>query len=311
MQRVVGVPGIPWPDPCRRFCVFQCCPLGVAGCRRPRQYQRSDGAGTVRSSWCRVIGAGPIHAGWAGGTAQQRIDWQNEIDGALETYNLFASISSGAFLSYNGAGATMRTVNNANISCPNANWNGTSANFCSNVTSDDVVTHEWGHAYTEFTNNLIYQWQSGALNESYSDIWGETVDLLNARQTDVPAGIRRNMHCSSLGRNFPGAPEEASLRWQMGEDSTAFGTPIRDMWYPECANDPGSVASPAYHCLLHDSGGVHSNSGVPNRAFALMVDGDPALGSDACNGDIGWYLDDIRVCDCEGSTDGIFKHGFE
>ena len=44
-------------------------------------------------------------------------------------------------------------------------------------TADDVVAHEWGHAYTEYTSGLIYQWQSGALNESYSDIWGETVDL--------------------------------------------------------------------------------------------------------------------------------------
>ena len=36
-----------------------------------------------------------------------------------------------------------------------------------------------GHAYTEYTSNLIYAYQSGAINESYSDIWGETIDLLN------------------------------------------------------------------------------------------------------------------------------------
>ena len=47
--------------------------------------------------------------------------------------------------------------------------------------SDDVVAHEWGHAYTEYTSGLIYQWQSGALNESYSDVWGETLDLINNR----------------------------------------------------------------------------------------------------------------------------------
>ena len=76
----------------------------------------------------------------------------------------------------------MRTINNdPEIDCPNANWNGSTTNYCDGVSSDDVVAHEWGHAYTEYTHGLIYQWQSGALNESYSDIWGETVDLINGR----------------------------------------------------------------------------------------------------------------------------------
>ena len=87
--------------------------------------------------------------------------------------------------SYDDAGARMRTVNNdPRINCPNANWNGTTTNYCNGVTSDDVVAHEWGHAYTEYTYGLIYQWQSGALNESYSDIWGETVDLINGREDE-------------------------------------------------------------------------------------------------------------------------------
>ena len=52
--------------------------------------------------------------------------------------------------------------------------------------SDDIVSHEWGHAYTEYTSGLVYQWQPGAMNESYSDIWGETVDLINARHNETP-----------------------------------------------------------------------------------------------------------------------------
>ena len=79
----------------------------------------------------------------------------------------------------------MRTVNNdPRISCPNANWNGVTTNYCNGVTSDDVVSHEWGHAYTEYTSGLIYQYQSGALNESYSDVWGETLDLINGREDE-------------------------------------------------------------------------------------------------------------------------------
>jgi Zn-dependent metalloprotease len=84
--------------------------------------------------------------------------------------------------SYDDAGAKMVTINNdPAIRCPNANWNGSTTNYCDGVSSDDVVSHEWGHAYTEYTSGLIYQWQSGALNEAYSDIWGETIDLINGR----------------------------------------------------------------------------------------------------------------------------------
>ena len=87
--------------------------------------------------------------------------------------------------SYDGNGAKRITVNNdPTIACPNANWNGVTTNYCDGVTSDDVVAHEWGHAYTEYTNGLIYQWQPGALNESYSDIWGETLDLINDREDE-------------------------------------------------------------------------------------------------------------------------------
>ncbi len=105
--------------------------------------------------------------------------------------------------SYDGNGATMRTVNDdPTIACPNANWNGNTTNYCTDVTSDDTVAHEWGHAYTEYTHGLIYQWQSGALNESYSDIWGETVDMINGRQDEDGLGdVRRTVGlCSSFTR---------------------------------------------------------------------------------------------------------------
>ena len=213
----------------------------------------------------------PIPAGWATGTDQQVTDWQNEIDGARETYNLFASMNGGSYLSYNGSDATMRTVNNdPTINCPNANWSGVSTNYCSNVTGDDTVAHEWGHAYTEYTNNLVYAWQPGALNESYSDIWGEVVDLLNGRGLDSPNTTRTAGTCSVYGT--PGGTDN-TYRWLSGEDDPAFGGAIRDMWAPTCYSDPGKVSDAQYYCSSTDSGGVHTNSGVPNHAFALMVDG--------------------------------------
>ena len=225
----------------------------------------------------------PIPGGWAGGTAQQIIDWQNEVDGAGETYDLFSNMTGGSYISYDGADAIMRTVNNdPGISCPNANWNGVSTNYCTDVTGDDTVGHEWGHAYTEYTHDLIYQWQSGALNESYSDIWGEVVDFINGRGTDTPDVVRTSNTCSSnvAGANFPGNPTIDTVRWLSGEDDPAFngipagsGNAIRDMWDPTCFGDPGKVSDTEYWCTAGDGGGVHTNSGVPNHAFALLVDG--------------------------------------
>ncbi|MCP4662334.1 MAG: hypothetical protein GY856_43605 [bacterium] len=214
----------------------------------------------------------PIPAGWAGGTAQQVTDWQNEIDGAREIYNLIASMNAGTYLSYDGADATMRTVNNdPGIFCPNAMWNGTSTNYCSGVTADDTVAHEWGHAYMQFTANLIYQWQPGALDEAYADIWGDAVDLLNGRGTDSPGGLRSTGGCSVYGSGSPSV--DNSYRWLSGEDDPAIGGAIRDLWNPNCYGDPGKVTDTQYWCTSGDGGGVHTNSGVPNHAFALIVDG--------------------------------------
>jgi Zn-dependent metalloprotease/subtilisin-like proprotein convertase family protein len=219
-------------------------------------------------------GPDPISAGWSGGSAQQVGAWQDEIDGAIESYNMVASMTNGAWLSFDGNDAILRTLNNdPNIDCPNASWNGSSTNYCDGVTGDDTVAHEWGHAFTQYTSNLIYQWQSGALNESFSDIWGEVVDLLNGRGTDAPGGLRASNGaiCSNFGQGSPQGDD--SYRWISGEDDSAFGGAIRDMWRPECYSDPGRVLSSDYWCNTGDGGGVHINSGVPNHAFALITDG--------------------------------------
>ena len=216
----------------------------------------------------------PIPGGWAGGSVAQVAAWNDEIDGAKETYNLIGSMTNGAYLSYDGLDAQMDTVNNdPGISCPNANWNGVSTNYCNGVTADDTVAHEWMHAYTQYTHNLIYQWQSGALNEAYSDIFGEIVDFLNGRGTDSPLGLRQSdgLACSTFGNGTPSTDE--TYRWLSGEDDPAFGGAIRDMWQPLCYGDPDRVGSGSYFCSTADSGGVHSNSGIPNHAFALLVDG--------------------------------------
>jgi Zn-dependent metalloprotease len=71
---------------------------------------------------------------------------------------------------------------------------------------------------------------------------------------------------------------DSSVRWLMGEDSSAFGGAIRDMYNPSCFGDPGKVSDSKYFCAAaatsaNDNGGVHTNSGVPNHGYALIVDG--------------------------------------
>ncbi len=165
--------------------------------------------------------------------------------------------------SYDAAGAKMRSVYLVNDVCPNAYWNGATTNYCPGFDADDIVSHEWGHAYTEYTHGLIYSYQSGALNESYSDIWGETIDLNNGRDT-------------LFGGTNNSAPHPNGQRWIIGEDLVGPAQNnllTRDMWDPDRLQSPGKVTSPNYFCGSGDGGGVHTNSGVPNHAYAMLVDG--------------------------------------
>ena len=52
----------------------------------------------------------------------------------------------------------------------------------------------------DYSSDLIYQWQSGALNESYADVWGETVDMINTRHNETPDTPRTEGTCSAFTR---------------------------------------------------------------------------------------------------------------
>jgi len=123
--------------------------------------------------------------------------------------------------------------------------------------ADDVVAHELTHGVTQYTSGLFYYYQSGAINESFSDLWGEFVDLTNGEGNDDP-----------------------SVRWLVGDDISGSGAG-RDMSDPTTFNDPDRMTSSYYYTGYADlysgygdSGGVHTNSGVNNKAVYLMTDGD-------------------------------------
>jgi hypothetical protein len=86
--------------------------------------------------------------------------------------------------------------------------------------------------------------------------------------------------CTSEAWDFSFMPPglDTSYRWVLGEDIAPYDPyctkcALRDMYYPECFGDPSTTASPNYYCGYRDNAGVHWNSGVINRLFALTVDG--------------------------------------
>ena len=126
--------------------------------------------------------------------------------------------------------------------------------------TDDVVAHEYTHGVTESESSLIYRNASGAINESFSDIWGEFVDLTNTRGND-----------------------NAAVRWDIGEDLP--NGRIRSMKNPPALGHPDRLGSPLYipppsqPTQGNDYGGVHSNSGVGNKLCYLLTDGGTFNGS--------------------------------
>ncbi len=153
--------------------------------------------------------------------------------------------------SLDDAGMTLiSTVDHGGIFCPNnAFWTGTQMVYCDGFAqADDVVGHELTHGMTDSTSNLFYYYQSGAISESLSDMWGEFVDQTNSSGSDG-----------------------AGDKWELGED-LPIGA-IRDMANPPAYGDPDKMSSGNYWTSASDNGGVHANSGVNNKAAYLMTDG--------------------------------------
>ncbi|MCL4106323.1 UNVERIFIED_CONTAM: hypothetical protein GTU68_003484 [Idotea baltica] len=110
------------------------------------------------------------------------------------------------------------------------------------LTALDVAGHEIAHGLTTFSANLVYQNESGALNESFSDIFGNAIEN-EARPTQ--------------------------WSWAIGEDMTNNG--IRNMQNPGNFGDPDTYLGTNYYIGAADNGGVHTNSGVQNKWYYIMV----------------------------------------
>jgi len=132
----------------------------------------------------------------------------------------------------------------------NAYWNGTQmaygdgdgTNFINFSGDLDVVGHELSHGVTEATSNLIYQNESGALNEAFSDMMGTAIEYYYG-----------------------------TGNWTIGEDITVGSNGIRNMANPNEDGDPSHYAD--RYTGTGDNGGVHINSGIANHWFYLLANG--------------------------------------
>jgi Zn-dependent metalloprotease len=127
-----------------------------------------------------------------------------------------------------------------------------------------VIGHELAHGVTQYTADLVYDGQSGALNESVSDVFGSLVEQHAKGQSTAQASWL-------IGEGlFTDQVEGMALR-SMRAPGTAYNDDV-------LGKDPQPDSMAGYVETEDDYGGVHLNSGIPNRAFYLVAE---ALGGNA------------------------------
>ena len=177
--------------------------------------------------------------------------------------------------SYDGRGAAVVATVHYRQGYDNAFWDGTQLVFGDGdgtvfgrfTKPVDVLGHELTHAVTQFTAGLTYSGQSGALNESLSDVFASCLKQRMLGHTAAEADwlIGEGIFLPSVrGR---------ALR-SMAEPGTAYDDPV-------LGKDPQVGAMSDYADTTDDNGGVHLNSGIPNRAFYLAA---TALGGSSWEG---------------------------
>ncbi|MBD3636290.1 MAG: M4 family metallopeptidase [Crocinitomicaceae bacterium] len=170
--------------------------------------------------------------------------------------------------SIDGNGFTLNSYVHYDNNYANAFWDGQRMTYGDGnttynpFTAIDITGHEITHGLTNFTANLVYSAESGALNESFSDIFGAAIEQY------------------ALPTNYD---------WLMGED---IGAPLRSMSDPNSMGDPDTYFGNNWASLTGpDNGGVHTNSGVQNYWFYLLVEGGTGTNDNADNysvNGIGW-----------------------
>jgi DNA-binding beta-propeller fold protein YncE len=186
---------------------------------------------------------------------QTQLTCSNGADTDADNAHQYAADTFVFYNTYHGRnsidnhGSTITSSVHYGINYYNAFWNGFQVVYGDWMAADDVVGHELTHGVTQHTSSLIYAYQSGAINESFSDLWGEFIDQTNGSGNDTE-----------------------SVKWLIAEDS--FNRAMRSMKNPPAYGNPDKMSSLLYYNGSADNGGVHINSGVNNKAVYLMVEGN-------------------------------------
>lgn len=196
--------------------------------------------------------------------------------GAQKTYDYFLNVHSrngidgsggpGYFTSIDGVTVLVSSLVHYSTSYNNAFWNssymtygdGDGSTF-SPLVSLDICGHEMTHGITERSAGLTYSGESGALNESFSDVFGAMVELYATGSTTPTANT-----------------------WKLGEAAytpATSGDALRYLDNPHAASNKGYTSDddPDHYAERYtgssDNGGVHINSGIPNKVFYLVAVG--------------------------------------
>lgn len=175
--------------------------------------------------------------------------------GAEQTYDYYWNVHGRNGL--DNAGFQMISYVHYDSGLDNAYWDGSSMSYGDGsqspggfnpLVSIDVCGHEFSHGVTEFTCNLVYQDESGAMNESFSDIMGTAIE-------------------------FYAKPSSADFL--IGEEITVnANSALRNMQNPNQYGDPDTYTGTNWYTGAADNGGVHTNSGVRNKWFYIMCQGE-------------------------------------
>ena len=192
-------------------------------------------------------------------TGDENID--RAYDGAGDVYQLYSKQFDRNSL--DGMGMPLRATVHHRKNYGNAFWNGAQMAYgdgdgqiFKTFTELSVIGHEMSHGIVQFSGGLIYEGQSGALNESFADVFGALT-------------VQHKM-----------GQEAHEADWLIGKGILASGingVALRSMKAPGTAYSDGLLGQDPqpYHWDLFvnttsDSGGVHINSGIPNHAFYIF-----------------------------------------
>ncbi|TFH20104.1 MAG: M4 family peptidase [Bacteroidia bacterium] len=186
-------------------------------------------------------------------------------DGSGATFDLYSEIFNRN--SINNRGMDLRSTVHFMEGYDNAFWNGEQMVYGDGdedmpeeerlfnrfTVAIDIIAHELTHGVTQYEANLVYRNQAGALNESISDVFGSLVKQRVKNQTAAEADwlIGEGLFTSNVNAQ--------GIR-SMKAPGTAYDDPL-------LGRDPQPGHMNEYVDTIADNGGVHINSGIPNKAF--------------------------------------------